>query len=179
MTPSVLQLDDYVFTNISINCVSEDPAHSAEPVIKRENLKYSVQVFDNVDNSVGKWRVVRFQIDNSPDDCSTSCYKFNLDALARFSYNVEVLEETGINLPDPERILVRNAANIMYGIMREKLRSATATMVYGPLVLPLVTFEGLTRRVAKTEESSESHKTKGGSTRQKSPRKKTPRAKSE
>lgn len=145
MNLSILQLDHYIFTEVEVKCCFSAENASAETGPARvevEHMNYEIQQIGDVSEKE-RSMLVRLKVNTLDNEsCHNLKYKFSMEAMATLSMRPEAPSITPASM---EKVLVMNGVNLLYGMMREKLNSLTSAMLWGQLLLPLVTFDGISK----------------------------------
>lgn len=153
MKASILHLEDYVFTDSSVTCEFRDNWPDGPIHLEVNDIEFDIQCMDPNESDPPTLKTIRVKIKNAEEDsCETCYYKFVFEALLRIDFR-EKEHGSKYDKVAAERILVINATNLLYGAIRERLRSTTSSMLWGSIVLPLVTFDGLSKLVQAGQSS--------------------------
>lgn len=139
MTPSDKLLENYTFTGVSVNCIMSDEG-PADSLVKLEDITFEIQHFGSDDEP--DVTIVRLKVSTREDVENLRCrYTFSLEAFARIRYVPDA--KLPPELETQEKMLVINAASILYGAFRERLNLLTSSMVWGQAILPPAQFNTL------------------------------------
>lgn len=133
MKLSSLQLDFYTFLENSV---------IANHLIK-ERVEPTIDQFDcelrlsEVGDEPDKEFLIDLRLFTKDEFVEKSSYKVTLQAVTQVCFNKEPKDQDR-----REHILVVNAANLLYGAMRERLKTMTSSMIWGGITLPSVSFIG-------------------------------------
>ncbi len=159
MNQSSLQLEHYTFTEVEVKCCI-DPDNSSEEFssarVEIEQMNFEIQQIGDVSEK-NRGIVLRVKVNTLDGElCKSLKYKFSMEAMAKISMR----PDSTIDVSRVEKTLVINGVNLIYGIMREKLNTITSTMLWGQLLLPLATFDGIAKTAATKVEAPAPTKSK-------------------
>lgn len=141
MKPSPLQLNGYFFTDDSVTCQYGPSLPDTEVVLDVGDIECEIQSLDKEEPD--PWvATIRLKVATKHSEEADSLhYGFSIEAIGNIQFKDPGYE--GRDSDFAERALVLNGANLLFGVIRERLHTKTATMMWGPLILPLVTFDGI------------------------------------
>lgn len=157
MNQSILRLEHYTFLDFSVKCNLSAELEDMPDVFKVDDLDFKLEQFDSEqDEGEPRKATVKLSVKTkSSDDFSKSSfsafYDVSIEVIGYLSFSEDAPERYYQDHAAADNILVINGANILYGLMRDRLESITGSMPWGRVILPLATFDGLVK--TKVQES--------------------------
>ncbi|WP_406828144.1 hypothetical protein [Microbulbifer sp. ARAS458-1] len=150
MKQSILQLDHYTFVDFSVKCNLAAELEDMPDAFHVDDLEFSLEQFD-VAQEEGEPRraTIKLNVKSKSEDISKdsfgSFYSINIEVIGYLAFTDEAPDGYKEDPVNADKVLVFNGANILYGLMRDRLESITASMPWGRAILPLATFDGLVK----------------------------------
>lgn len=151
MNSSPLQIDNYTFIDVSVTSLIDNGLPEEAILLSREDIDYEVNTYSFEKTEDNRVALVRLMVKSAED---LNHYKFRIEMMCRVCFASGALDARPELLEDDdecEKILVINSANVMVGLVRERLHSTSSSMLCGPVMLPLVTMRNLNKRDPDSE----------------------------
>lgn len=140
MHSTPLRLESYTFIEDTVTCNLDEEHSQSTPEVRREDLEFNVRNLGLRKEPDRTSTLVNLKVrTKAADEDFTPYYEFSFEVICTIGVSMESFQ----SMSDQrlEEMLVINASNLMFGAIRERLNSKTATMIWGALLLPLVSFD--------------------------------------
>ncbi|WP_444897754.1 hypothetical protein [Microbulbifer sp. SSSA005] len=147
MKQSILQLESYKFIEFSVRCDGNGELEDWPEAFKVDDFEFSLEDLESDDELHQAF--IRLTVSSKSEDLEKSSfgnfYSVKIVAIAQLSFSSDAPARFLESKDTANKVLVMNGANILYGLMRDRLESLTGSMPWGGVILPLATFDGLMR----------------------------------
>jgi preprotein translocase subunit SecB len=131
MKPSPIQLTDYFLTGLNLSANPKfDPKQEAQ--LRFDDFQVGIEALATAD-SKRDWKVVA-KLSFQPAAEANVPYRFAAEIVGSFIVQATYREDYA------ERLVKTNGSSMLYGILREVIRDATARGPYAALILPSTSF---------------------------------------
>ncbi|WP_417446946.1 hypothetical protein [Kangiella sp.] len=131
-------IDAYFFTKV----LFESHTHPNEKFDHNIDVKWNIETSSLEDNSI----FVALNVKTDSETCSKTPYNIDIDTSCKLT-----LKEEREYSKELETAMVRNAASICYGAIRERVLELTSRSIWGSAIIPPNYFNGLTPNTESDE----------------------------
>ncbi|MBB3170151.1 hypothetical protein [Simiduia aestuariiviva] len=157
MNPSILQLEHYAFLSVEVRCNPVAEFDRIPQGYSIEDVKFTLKQIERDEDEDGDTTIIQLRVQSNPESKDkegslSNFYEIDVEAIAYISFSDSAPERYKSVKETADKIKVINGANILYGVVRDRVDSITSSMLWGRVILPLATFD----KVEKTVDTSES-----------------------